>query len=204
MRKSAILLCLLSGAPAWGQAEALIQIDAAKVQHSIPRTIYGTFLEPIGHSTYGGLWAQVLENPSFEDNLWNASRIRQMVSDRPELVQSSGIGLPLPWQPLDSSQGSRYEPRWGDAANSAVPAHPRLIDTQVRTATYDVDQGVRRIPAIHSVPYLDVVSALNDAGTKLTLFCVNRHLIDEIRATVRLAGFKAASARGQQLTAPEL
>ena len=119
MRKSVSFLCALACAAAWGQSEAVIEIDAAKVQHSIPRTIYGTFLEPIGHSTYGGLWAQVLENPSFEDNLWSAARIRQMLTEHPELVESSGLGLPLPWQPLDSAQGSRYEPRWGDAANSA-------------------------------------------------------------------------------------
>ncbi|MGA2116317.1 MAG: alpha-L-arabinofuranosidase C-terminal domain-containing protein [Bryobacteraceae bacterium] len=119
MRKSTIFLCVLGCAAAWCQTETVVEIDAAKVQHAIPRTIYGTFLEPIGHSTYGGLWAQVLENPSFEDNLWSAGRIRQMLIERPELVESSGLGLPLPWQPLDSAQGSRYEPRWGDAANSA-------------------------------------------------------------------------------------
>jgi alpha-N-arabinofuranosidase len=119
MRKSVSFLCLLCCAAAWCQSEAAIEIDATKVQHSVPRTIYGTFLEPIGHSTYGGLWAQTLDNPSFEDNLWSAGRIRQMLTQRPELVESSGMGLPLPWQPLDSAQGWRYEPRWGDAANSA-------------------------------------------------------------------------------------
>ena len=64
MRKSAVFL-FLSCAAAWCQSEAVVEIDAGKVLHSIPRTIYGTFLEPIGHSTYGGLWAQILENPSF-------------------------------------------------------------------------------------------------------------------------------------------
>ncbi len=118
MRKSALWI-VLACAAAWGQGSATVEIDAARVQHAIPRTIYGTFLEPIGHSTYGGLWAQVLENPSFEDNLWSAGRIRQMLGERPELVESSNIGLPLPWQALDAAQGWRYEPRWGDAANSA-------------------------------------------------------------------------------------
>ena len=60
------------------------------------------------------------------------------------------------------------------------------------------------IPTIHSVPYMDVVSVLNDAGTKLTLFCVNRAQTEEIRATVRLSGFTPSSARGQQLTDPDL
>ena len=80
LRAAVLLLPLASGAPAWAQMEATVQVDAAKVLHAIPRTIYGTFLEPIGHSTYGGLWAQILENPSFEDNLWSAGRIRQMIS----------------------------------------------------------------------------------------------------------------------------
>ena len=30
-----------------------------------------------------------------------------------------GLGLPLPWEPLYVAQGCRFEPRWGDAANSA-------------------------------------------------------------------------------------
>ncbi len=119
LRAAALLLPLAAGAPAWAQIEATVQVDASKVLHAIPRTIYGTFLEPIGHATYGGLWAQILENPSFEENLWSAGNIRAMVTERPELVQASGLGLPLPWEPLDAAQGSRYEPRWGDAANSA-------------------------------------------------------------------------------------
>ncbi len=103
----------------FGQSTAVIAVDAAKVQHAVPRTIYGTFLEPIGHSTYGGLWAQILENPSFEENLWSANHIVQLLAQQPELAQSSNIGLPLPWESLDPSQGWRFEPRWGDAANSA-------------------------------------------------------------------------------------
>jgi alpha-N-arabinofuranosidase len=110
-----LLPCLVLSAP----ADAVIEVDAATIRHDIPRTIYGTFLEPIGRSLYGGLWAQILENPSFEDNLWSARRIVQMTTQRPALVQSSNIGLPLPWEPLDPDQGWRYEPRWGDAANSA-------------------------------------------------------------------------------------
>ena len=118
------------------------------------------------------------------------------ISDMTGLIEFGGI-----WQKNGRVFG--VPAYWAFRMYSTADA-TRLVDTQVRAATYDVDQGVRRIPTIHSVPYLDVVSALNDAGTKLTLFCVNRHLSDEIRATVRVSGFKAASARGQQLTAPEL
>ncbi len=100
--------------------EATIEINAARrADYKIPRTIYGTFLEPIGNSIYGGVWAQVLENPSFEENLWNAQNIRGRIQREPYLVRASELGLPLPWEPLNSAQGARYEPRWTDAANSS-------------------------------------------------------------------------------------
>ena len=100
-------------------AGATITIDASRVSNlEIPRTIFGTFLEPIGNSIYGGLWAELLQNPSFEGNLWSAGGIQRMIHDEPPLARASELGLPLPWEPLDAKQGNRYEPRWNDAANS--------------------------------------------------------------------------------------
>ncbi len=97
-----------------------IEIDAsARAPFTIPRTVFGTFLEPIGNSTYNGLWAEILQNPSLEENLWSASAIERMITQEPALRRASNLGLPLPWEPLDPGQGNRYEPRWGDAANSA-------------------------------------------------------------------------------------
>jgi len=85
----------------------------------IPATVFGSFLEPIGHSTYGGLWADVVTNPSFEDGLWSVENVDRLVREDPELRRSSSLGLPLPWKPLDQTQGARYLPVRGDAANSA-------------------------------------------------------------------------------------
>ncbi len=51
----------------------------------IPPTLFGSFLEPIGNSTYNGLWAEVLQNPSFESGLWSATAIRGMIAANPEL-----------------------------------------------------------------------------------------------------------------------
>ncbi len=80
----------------------------------------------------------------------------------------------------------------------------RLVDSTVKVETYDVEEGVRRIPSIPGVPYLDVAAALNADGRRLTLFCVNRDPAREIRANVTLNGFEAHAAKGQQLTAPDL
>ncbi len=84
----------------------------------IPAMLFGSFLEPIGHSTYGGLWADVVENPSFEEGLWSAGNVAGLMQEHPELRRASSLGLPLPWQPLDPLQGNRYSPVRGDAANS--------------------------------------------------------------------------------------
>jgi alpha-N-arabinofuranosidase len=120
-------------------ARATIAVDAGKPAGApIPRTIFGSFLEPIGNSTYNGLWAELLVDPSLEENLWSAKNLQTLVHERPELVESSAVGLPLPWEPLDTKQGNRYEPRWGHAANSwrslvvmGVSGQPTGIKQQV-------------------------------------------------------------------------
>src|ERR1035441_5117132 len=131
-----------------------ITVDTAQVaNYRIPRTIFGTFLEPIGNSTYNGLWAEILVNPSLEENLWDTDHIAAMVHDEPELRKASQLALPLPWEPLDYEQGNRYEPHWGDAANSwrsleiiGVPGQPTGICQKVylpvrRVLTYKIGRA---------------------------------------------------------------
>ena len=87
-----------------------IRIDAARrSSFDIPRTIFGSFLEPIGNSTYNGLWSEILQNPSFEENLWSARNVARMIEDEPTLARASDLALPLPWEPLDVRQGNRYD-----------------------------------------------------------------------------------------------
>ncbi len=95
-----------------------IRVTRPAAARPIPETLFASFLEPIRQSTYGGLWADAVENPSFEDGLWSAQNSAAMLRDRPELIRASELGLPLPWEPLDQAQGSRYAPIRGDAANS--------------------------------------------------------------------------------------
>ncbi|MBB5059835.1 alpha-N-arabinofuranosidase [Granulicella aggregans] len=95
-----------------------IQVSRPVSPQAIPETLFGSFLEPIRQSTYGGLWADAVENPSFEDGLWSSNNVAEMLHDRPELRRGSEVGLPLPWEPLERGQGSRYSPIRGDAANS--------------------------------------------------------------------------------------
>jgi alpha-N-arabinofuranosidase len=117
---------------------ASIRVDTAQPGNTISRNIFGTFLEPIGNSTYNGLWAELLRNPSLEAGLWSAGNVRTMLGEQPELVRASGLGLPLPWAPVDPAEGNRYEIRYGDAANSnaaiemiGLPDRPVGIEQRV-------------------------------------------------------------------------
>jgi alpha-N-arabinofuranosidase len=113
------LLIAFAGVHLFAQQSATIEINARKVVHPVPRTVFGGFTEPLRSAIYtGGLWAQLLDNPSFEDNLWSAAAIVHMIQARPELDRASRIGLPIPWESL-YPQGARFEPRWGDVVNSS-------------------------------------------------------------------------------------
>ncbi len=118
----------LAASSSWAQmtestqpANAVITVHVTRpsTEQVLPSSLFGSFLEPIGHSTYGGLWADVIENPSFEEGLWSAGNVDAMLKARPSLRRASQLGLPLPWEPLDPSQGNRYAPVRGDAANSS-------------------------------------------------------------------------------------
>src|SRR3984957_8030320 len=157
--------------------EVHIQVHADRpAPQPIPATIFGSFLEPIGRSTYGGLWAELIENGSLEDGLWSASRTMRMESERPELLRGSDLGLPLPWEPLVSNQGNRYEPRWGDAANSsrsleimALPTGETGIRQRIylpvqRTLQYDGSLWIKHL----SGPAAVSISLRNtDAGERI-------------------------------------
>jgi alpha-N-arabinofuranosidase len=62
--------------------------------------------------------------------------------------------------------------------------------------SYNVQQGVTRLPEIPNVPYLDIAAVVSKDEHKLTLFCVNRHLDQDIRTELNIAGFRA-SGRAQ-------
>ena len=98
--------------------EARIEVNAGeRAAFRVPRSIYGTFLEDIGHSVFGGVSAELLDNPSLETYHAALRVLRERFPSR-DFDRSTWIGLPLPWLPLHWDDGVRYEPRWGRAANS--------------------------------------------------------------------------------------
>lgn len=99
------------------EPEAVITVfPNQRAAYRIPRTIYGTFLENIGNSVFGGVSAQLLDNPSLEPYPATPDIINQRFS-APVFRLATRFGLPLPWVPLRPT-GRRYELRFGNAANS--------------------------------------------------------------------------------------
>jgi len=144
---------------------ASIEIDGARPSAvSIPPTLFGTFTENIWDAVYGGVWAQVLHNPSFEPdyfslrNMLDAARTGRLVTDpsfgsgyvrvepfaeetenleRSRFARSTAHGLPLPWEELRPA-GMRYEPRDGDASNS----YRSMLIMGLREREVGIRQGI--------------------------------------------------------------
>lgn len=139
--------------------EASIEVRYSRTSSfQIPRDVYGTFLEDIGYSVFGGVSAQLIDNPSFESYDASLKTLRERFSAKP-FQASTEMGLPLPWLPL-RDDGWRYEPRWGNAANSerylfvmGIPGR----EVGVRQTIY--------IPIERELEYEGVLFAICQAGT---------------------------------------
>ncbi|WP_158750108.1 alpha-L-arabinofuranosidase C-terminal domain-containing protein [Acidobacterium sp. S8] len=161
---------------------ATIQVDASKTAGSeIPRTIFGSFLEPIGNSTYNGLWAEILQNPSLESGMWSAGNVTRMLHDDPALTRASQLGLPLPWEPLNYGQGNRYELRYGSAANSwrslvimGLPDQP----TGIRQRVY--------LPVHRTLDYVGSLYARHLSGQSGLTVSIRPHDSSEVLATAHI------------------
>jgi alpha-N-arabinofuranosidase len=183
LRFAAALALMVSAAA----QDVTVQVNAARTAgYKVPRTIYGTFLEPIGNSTYGGLWAQVLENPSLEESLWSTEQLRRKLDANPAFYRSSQLGLPLPWEPLDEAQGMRYEPRWNDAANS--------LRSMLLMALPDRETGIRQavyLPVHRTLEYRGSLYLKHVAGptrVDLSLRGRNRPDITYVSTSVDAGG----------------
>ncbi|MFL6450259.1 MAG: alpha-L-arabinofuranosidase C-terminal domain-containing protein [Bryobacteraceae bacterium] len=163
------------------------------VGQPIPPTIFGSFLEPIGNSTYNGLWAEIIQNSSFEDDLWSASAVRDLTVADPQLIAASQLGLPIPWEPLHADQANRYEPRRVDAANSyqsiALLGLPES-EVGIRQEVYLPLHRVLKYRGSLFVRHLD-------GGDLIRISLRKRNRPDQILAS---AEFRAASADWRKYT----
>ena len=136
----------------------MIAIDVTKsASYAIPRTIFGSFLEPIGNATYNGLWAEVLQNPSFEESLWDVKHVAEMVKIDPELARF-GDGAAFAVGAAALFAGARYAPQWNDAANSYRSLLLMALPDQATGIRQKVYLPVRRTSHYVGSVYLKHVS----------------------------------------------
>ena len=71
-------LVLVSTSPVWAGPEdgsaaavpsATIQVDLAQEKHPVPPALYGIFMEEISHAFDGGIYAELIQNRSFEEGV---------------------------------------------------------------------------------------------------------------------------------------
>jgi len=163
-------------------AAVTMTVDTTRTaSYPLPRTLFGTFLEPIGNSTYNGLWAEVLQNPSFEGGLWDTTHTTAMVREQPRLERASQLGLPLPWEPLNYAQGNRYELHWGDAANSwrsleiiGVPGQPTGIMQKVY------------LPVHRELAYNGSLFARHISGPSELTLQIRKHHASDVLAQIQI------------------
>ena len=76
------------GTPPVGPIKATFTVFPEQVLGKIDRNVYGHFVEHVGRVVYGGIWAEMIENRSFEGRDYD------------------GNGLPDPWEPAVGAEGS--------------------------------------------------------------------------------------------------
>ena len=64
---------------------------------------------------------------------------------------------------------------------------PVVVGCKCASPTFDTEE-VGNIPALSDVPYLDASATMSQQGDRLALAVVNRHMTDDIRAEITLAG----------------
>jgi alpha-N-arabinofuranosidase len=164
-----------------------VHIAAPQAERILPPTLFGSFLEPIGHSTYGGLWANVVQNPSFENGLWSAGNGEAMLEAEPALRRASQLALPLPWRPLYPEQGNRYAPVREDAANS----YQSLLLMSMPEKETGIAQTVY-LPVQRELDYHGSLWVKHVSGAAVLSISLRRHAHpDEILASATLSASAA-------------
>ncbi|HZU27258.1 MAG TPA: alpha-L-arabinofuranosidase C-terminal domain-containing protein [Bryobacteraceae bacterium] len=156
-----------------------VNLDRPQVLR-IPRTIYGTFLEHIGRSIFGGLSAQLLDNPSLEHYPARPAVVDRQFSGA-AFRESTSLNLPLPWLPLRHA-GRRYESRSGHAVNSESYLYVMGLPSR--------EVGIRQtvyLPTERQLKYTGSLFALAAEGAVgLTAAFRRRDKPDDVLASTRL------------------
>ena len=96
---------------------AKVDIYAGKrAEKPVSRYLYGKFAEHLGRNIYGGMWAQILNNPGFEGWKYFLGSDRKNIEYRygqyVKLIKKNSAGKESPGQDVESLWLSRYIAPW--------------------------------------------------------------------------------------------
>lgn len=112
----AVVSCLMSASISPAATAATVDVDLAKPGVTIPPTFYGLMTEEINHSYDGGLFAELIQNRTFQD----PARRRQRNGDEPGDVAPH-------WSIVQSADGkATIDLDKKDPVNSALPVSLKL------------------------------------------------------------------------------
>src|ERR1043165_6454767 len=98
------------------EAKADVIVSLAQPSHRISPHLYGVFFEEINHAGEGGLWAQLVRNPTFEE---------PGTPDDPLPGWSVTRGEDKSWD-LRRPPKAELTPSDEQPANAAAPRHARI------------------------------------------------------------------------------
>ncbi len=98
-------------------SNAKVDIYAGKrAEKPVSRYLYGKFAEHLGRNIYGGMWAQILNNPGFEGWKyflgWDRKNIEYRYGQYVKLIKKNSAGKESPGQDVESLWLSRYIAPW--------------------------------------------------------------------------------------------
>jgi alpha-N-arabinofuranosidase len=196
------LACILLVHIAWCQSpstyvdssngEAQINVFAGeRASFTIPRTVYGTFLEDIGYSVFAGVSAELLDNPSLEayDASLGASWMNMLLGHADFVPVSDMTGL-VEFAGIYKKRGRVFvTPQYWAFSLYSNYAGGTPVRTRTEGEEYNVQRGAHRVPDILNVPFLDVLATTDSVHHNLALFVVNRDWRRAIPAAIDLKDF---------------
>ena len=105
------------------------------------------------------------------------------IADMTGIMEFAGI-----WKSREQAYAT---PAYSTFQMYSTVKNQRLLPVTSDSGSYSIRGGVRPYDAISGIPYLDTIATLDDSGSVLTIFCVNRDTQRDLKAHFNLQGFQA-------------
>ena len=133
---AAVLTVASVGSAQTKSPSATLRVDVSQERHEIPPGLYGLFIEDINHAVDGGLYAELVQNRSFEEGVVprgtrlvekDDGTMRIEPAELPPGVSPDKVDMPWPWTDNAVWLADRALVGWslgGEAEMATTEAHP--------------------------------------------------------------------------------